>query len=47
VIALLIAWQAQDWKAGAIMVGGIGGLLVVAALSAWLLIVVLKRLRKS
>jgi putative ABC transport system permease protein len=44
VIALLIAWQAQDWKAGAIMVGGIGGLLVVAALSAWLLIVVLKRL---
>jgi len=43
VIALLIAWQAQDAKAGAIMVGGIGGLLVVTALVAWLLIVLLKR----
>jgi len=43
VIALLIAWQAQDAKAGAIMVGGIGGLLVVAAFVAWLLIVLLKR----
>ena len=44
VIALLIAWQAQDAKAGAIMVGGIGGLLGASALVAWLLIVVLKRL---
>ena len=44
VIALLIAWQAQDAKAGAIMVGGIGGLLVAAALAAWALIVLLKRL---
>ena len=44
VIALLIAWQAQDATAGAIMVGGIGGLLVAAALSAWALIVLLKRL---
>ena len=44
VVALLIGWQAQDAKAGAIMVGGIGGLLVAAALVAWLMIVVLKRL---
>jgi len=44
VIALLIAWQAQDATAGLIMVGAIGGLLAVAALSAWLLIVLLKRL---
>ena len=39
VIALLIAWQAQDAKAGAIMIGGIGGLLAAAALTAWMLIV--------
>ena len=44
VIALLIGWQAQDAKAGAIMVGGIAGLLVAAALAASLLIVLLKRL---
>ena len=44
VIALLIAWQAQDAKAGAIMIGGIGALLGAAALAAWLLIVALKRL---
>jgi putative ABC transport system permease protein len=44
VIALLIAWQAQDAKAGAIMIGGIGALLAVAAVVAWLLIVALKRL---
>ncbi len=44
VIALLVAWQAQDAKAGAIMVGGIGALLAGAALVAWLLILVLKRL---
>jgi putative ABC transport system permease protein len=44
VIALLVGWQAQDVKAGAIMVGGIGGLLVASAFVAWLLIVVLKRL---
>ncbi len=44
VIALLVGWQAQDVKAGGIMVGGIGGLLVAAALAAWLLIVLLKRL---
>jgi len=44
VIALLIGWQAQDVKTGAIMVGGIGGLLIAAALAAWLGIVLLKRL---
>ena len=44
VIALLIGWQAQDVKTGAIMVGGIAGLLVAAALVAWALIVLLKRL---
>ena len=44
VIALLIAWQAKDPTAGGIMVGAIGGLLVVSALAAWLLILLLKRL---
>jgi putative ABC transport system permease protein len=44
VIALLIAWQAQDAKTGAIMVGGIAGLLAAAAFAAWLLIMLLKRL---
>jgi len=44
VIAVLIAGQAQDATAGLIMVGGIGGLLAVAAAAAWLLIVLLKRL---
>ena len=44
VIALLIGWQAQDVKTGAIMVGGIAGLLVAAALVASALIVLLKRL---
>ncbi|CAG0995014.1 hypothetical protein BURK1_02480 [Burkholderiales bacterium] len=44
VIALLIGWQAQDVTTGAIMVGGVGGLIVVAAIAAWGLIVVLKRL---
>ena len=44
VIAALIGWQAQDTKTGAIVVAGIGGLLVAAALAAWLLIALLKRL---
>jgi putative ABC transport system permease protein len=44
VIVLLVAWQARDVKAGAIMIGGIGALLAAAALAAWLLILVLKRL---
>jgi putative ABC transport system permease protein len=44
VIALLIGWQAQDVTAGAIMVGGIAALLVVAGLTANALIALLKRL---
>ena len=44
VIGALIGWQAQDAKTGGIVVAGIGGLLAAAALSAWLLIALLKRL---
>jgi len=44
VIAALIGWQAHDVKTGAIMVGGVGGLILVAALAAWVLILALKRL---
>ena len=44
VIALLIGWQAQDTKTGAIVVAGIGGLLAAAALTAWILVALLKRL---
>ena len=44
VIALLIAWRAQDVKTGAIMVGGIAGLLAAAAVAAWALLALLKRL---
>ncbi len=44
VIAALIGWQAQDAKTGAIVVAGIGGLLAAAALTAWLLVVLLKHL---
>jgi len=43
-IAILIGGQAHDLTTGAIMVGGIGALIVVSALAAWLLIVALKRL---
>jgi len=43
-VALLIAWQAREAQAGAIMVGGVAGLLVVAALLAWLILAALKRL---
>ncbi len=43
-IALLIAWQAGEVKAGLIMVGGVAGLLVAAALAAWALLALLKRL---
>jgi len=43
-VALLIGWQAREAQAGAIMVGGVGGLLLVAALAAWTLIALLKRL---
>jgi putative ABC transport system permease protein len=44
VIGVLIAWQAQDVRTGAIVVAGVAGLILVAAFAAWLLIVVLKRL---
>jgi len=44
VIGLLLAAQAQDAQTGAIVVGGVVALIVVAALAAWLLIVALKRL---
>jgi putative ABC transport system permease protein len=43
-IAVLIAWQAQEAKAGAIMVGGVLGLIVASALVARLLLALLKRL---
>ncbi len=44
VVAALIGWQAQDVKTGTIVVAGIGALLAAAALAAWLLIALLKRL---
>ncbi len=44
VIALLIGWQAQEPKIGVIMVAGMAALLGGAALSAWVLIALLKRL---
>jgi len=43
-VALLIAWQAREAQAGAIMVGGVGALIVVAAIAAFALIALLKRL---
>jgi putative ABC transport system permease protein len=43
-IAALIAWQAQDLKTGAIMIGGIFALLAAAAVTAWILIVLLRLL---
>ncbi len=43
-IAVLVLWQAQDLKIGAIMIGGIAALLVAAAAAAWLLIVLLRLL---
>lgn len=46
-VAFLIAWQAREAQAGAIMVGGVGALLIVAALVAWGLIALLKRLPKG
>ncbi len=44
VIAVLIGAQAQDLKTGSIMIGGIAALLAAAAMVAWMLIVLLKRL---
>ena len=43
-IALLIGWQAGDVQTGLIMVGGVAALLIVAALSAWAILSLLKRL---
>lgn len=43
-IAALIAWQAREAQAGAIMVGGVAGLVLASALLAWLLLTALKRL---
>ena len=43
-VALLIGVQAREVTAGLIMVGGVAGLLVVAAAAAWALLALLKRL---
>jgi putative ABC transport system permease protein len=43
-VALLIAWQAREAQAGAIMVGGVAALLLVAALAGLGLLSLLKRL---
>ena len=43
-IALLIGFQAREAQAGLIMVGGVAGLLLVAAALAWGLLALLKRL---
>ena len=43
-IALLIAWQAGDAQAAAIMLGGVAGLVVASAAMAWALLAALKRL---
>jgi putative ABC transport system permease protein len=43
-VALLIGWQAREAQAGLIMVGGVAALLLVAALVAWAVLALLKRL---
>ncbi|MFO1317880.1 MAG: FtsX-like permease family protein [Burkholderiales bacterium] len=43
-IALLIGFQAREAQAGLVMVGGVAGLLLAAALVAWVLLALLKRL---
>ncbi len=43
VVAVLIAWQAQEAQAASIMLGGVAGLLIAAAAIAWLLLTLLKR----
>jgi putative ABC transport system permease protein len=43
-IAVLVAWQAQDLRTGAIVIGGIVALLAAAAAAAWLLIALLRLL---
>ncbi len=41
-IAALVAWQAQDLRTGAIVIGGMAALLAAAAAAAWLLMTVLR-----
>jgi len=43
VVAVLIAWQAQEAQAASIMLGGVAGLLIAAAALAWLMLTLLKR----
>ena len=43
-IALMLGVQAREAQAGLIMVGGVAGLLLAAALVAWVLLALLKRL---
>ena len=42
-IGLLVAWQAREAEAAGIMLAGVGGLLVAAGASAWLLLALLRR----
>jgi len=43
-IAVLIAWQAREAQAGAVMVGGVAGLIIASTVIARVVIAVLKRL---
>ncbi|HEX6137975.1 MAG TPA: FtsX-like permease family protein [Casimicrobiaceae bacterium] len=43
-VAVLVAWQAHEAQAAAIILGGVAGLLVAAAALAWLLLALLKRM---
>jgi putative ABC transport system permease protein len=43
-LGLLIAWQAREAQAAAIMLGGVAGLIVASAAIAWALLAALKRL---
>src|SRR5262249_58322458 len=43
-IGALIAWQAREAQAAAVMLGGVVGLLLLAAGVAWVLLALLKRL---
>jgi putative ABC transport system permease protein len=43
-LAVLIAWQAREAQAAAIVLGGVVGLVVASAAIAWLLLAALKRL---
>jgi putative ABC transport system permease protein len=44
VVAMLIAWQAREAQAAAIVLGGVAAMIVVAALAAFALIALLKRM---